>query len=148
MKVEIFSRSQMEKRLKEGPLPNTAVISIYDPPFRNSQEGVEPLDYGDRCPAVFQVALHDIDIDELSQYGLTQDSYFPEAQPLAAFVKEAVEAGLDIVCQCEYGQSRSAACAAAIREYYDREGILVFADYRYYPNRLVFHKLMAALAAI
>lgn len=145
MKVEIFSRSQMEKRLKEGPLPNTAVISIYDPPFRNSQEGVEPLDYGDRCAAVFQVTLHDIDIDELSEYGLTQDSYFPEAQQLAAFVKKAVEAGLDIVCQCEYGQSRSAACAAAIREYFYKDGITVFADYRYYPNQLIFNKILAAL---
>ena len=32
MKIEIYSREAMEKRLQEGFLQNTAVISIFDPP--------------------------------------------------------------------------------------------------------------------
>jgi hypothetical protein len=52
------------------------------------------------------------------------------------------------VCQCEYGQSRSAACAAAIKEYYDHDGISIFADYRYYPNQLIFNKLLDALKTV
>ena len=38
-----------------------------------------------------------------------------------------------------------AACAAAIREYYNRSGIKIFADYRYYPNQLIFYKIYKAL---
>ena len=59
--------------------------------------------------------------------------------------KPAPTPPLDILCQCEYGQSRSAACAAAILEYFDATGISVFADYRYYPNQVVYHKVMDAL---
>ena len=43
------------------------------------------------------------------------------------------------------GQSRSAACAAAILEFYEKNGISIFADYRYYPNQLVFNKVKKAL---
>lgn len=50
-----------------------------------------------------------------------------------------------IICQCDYGQSRSAACAAAIIEYFEHRGISIFADYRYYPNQLVFNKIYEAL---
>ena len=39
----------------------------------------------------------------------------------------------------------SAACAAAILEYFNGTGISVFADYRYYPNQVVYHKIMDAL---
>ena len=73
------------------------------------------------------------------------DTYFPEADSLAAFIQKAHDDGFDIICQCEYGQSRSAACAAAIIEYYEKNGISVFADYRYYPNQLIFNKLLDAL---
>ena len=41
---------------------------------------------------------------------------------------------MDIICQCEHGQSRSAACAAAIKEHFEKSGIEVFADYRYYAE--------------
>ncbi|MEY8508840.1 hypothetical protein AALA78_11480 [Lachnospiraceae bacterium 42-17] len=46
---------------------------------------------------------------------------------------------------CEYGQSRSAACASAILEHFYHNGISVFSDYRYYPNQMVFHKVFDAL---
>ena len=53
---------------------------------------------------------------------------------------------MDIICQCEHGQSRSAACAAAIKEHFEKSGIEVFADYRYYPNQMIFNKLRDALS--
>ena len=53
--------------------------------------------------------------------------------------------GRDIICQCDYGQSRSAACAAAILQHFEGRGIDIFADYRYYPNQLVYHKIFDAL---
>lgn len=148
MKVEIYSREEMEKRLKEGSLDNTAVISFFDPPSSRTQKGYAPLDYGDKCLVLFQVGVYDIDLEVLPEYGLTFDMYFPEAKCLALFIKTAVEDRLDIICQCEYGQSRSAACAAAIREYFCKDGISIFADYRYYPNQLIFNKLLAALRTV
>lgn len=89
--------------------------------------------------------IHDIDIEILGDYGLTFETYFPEAPRLAEFIIKALKENKTIICQCEYGQSRSAACAAAIKEFYDGTGIEIFADYRYYPNQLVFNKLLDAL---
>lgn len=145
MKIEIYSRAEMEKLLQKGPLHDAAVISFYDPPSSRTPKGYAPLDYGNKCPIVFSVAVCDIDLEVLPEYGLTFDTYFPEAELLALFIKTAAERQLDIICQCEYGQSRSAACAAAIKEYYEHDGISIFADYRYYPNQLIFNKVLDAL---
>ena len=94
---------------------------------------------------LLQVAVFDIDKEILPDYGLTYDTYLPEADAIAAFVKEEVNKGDAIICQCNYGQSRSAACAAAILEHYEKRGIDIFRDYRYYPNQLVFNKIYEAL---
>lgn len=143
-RIEIISRNDAEKLISGKHLDNTAIISFYDPP-RGRLSDCEPLDYSQICDRVFMVEIHDIDIEVLPDFGMTFDEYFPEAYALAGFIKSAVSDGCDIICQCEYGQSRSAACAAAIREYYDGDGIKVFADYKYYPNQMVFNKLLNAL---
>lgn len=127
---------------------NTAVISFYDPKNRRNVKDYAPIDYGDACAELFMVAVHDIDIEILKDYGLIFDTYFPEADDLARFILRAEETEKDIICQCDYGQSRSAACAAAIREFFHRDGIKIFADYRYYPNQLIFNKMMDALVKI
>ena len=92
-----------------------------------------------------QIALHDLDPEALADFGLSEETYFPEADALAEFIYKAKEDGLDIICQCEYGQSRSAGCAAAILQHFSKNGIDVFTDYRYYPNQLVYHKVFDAL---
>jgi len=143
----IFSRSAAEKLLQDGFPRNTFVISFYDPPSKRTGQVSQPPDYRGMPLDVFYVPLHDIDLEILEEYGLSYDTYFPEAPALAAFIYDAMENGGNIVCQCEYGQSRSAACAAAIREHFYGEGIEIFADYRYYPNQLVYNKLKAALDA-
>lgn len=145
MKIKIYSRAAMRARIREGKLDNTAVISFYDPESGRTPKDYHRLEYGDCCDRVFYVPIHDIDLEILGEYGLTFDDYFPEVTELAQFVHSAIEDGVDIICQCEYGQSRSAACAAAIREHFFGDGIEVFADYRYYPNQLIFNKLRAAL---
>lgn len=145
MKVSIYSREAIEALLQEGVLNNTAIISFYDPQTTRTPKGYTPVDYSGIKNPVMQIPLHDIDIEILGEYGLTYDTYFPEAQALAAFIRKANADGNDILCQCEYGQSRSAACAAAILEYFRQRGITIFADYRYYPNQLVFNKLYDAL---
>lgn len=146
--VYILSRSAAEKLLQDGFPPNTVVISFYDPPSRRTGWKATPLDYGGKPLEVIYVPLHDIDLEILGEYGLSFDTYFPEAPDVAARIYHAIETlGVDIACQCEYGQSRSAACAAAIREHFYGDGIEIFADYRYYPNQLVYNKMKAALDA-
>ena len=70
---------------------------------------------------------------------------FFDEEEIAAFIYQAKEDGLDIICQCEYGESRSSACAAAILEHFEKNRISIFADYRYYPNQVVYHKVFDAL---
>ncbi len=145
MNVSIYSREAIEKRINKDFPANTAVISFYDAEDSKGYGNCTPVDYKNQCQRVFYVCIHDIDIEILENYGLTFDSYFPEADELADFIIQAEQDGLDILCQCEYGQSRSAACAASIREYFYHDGINIFADYRYYPNQLVFNKILASL---
>ena len=156
MEVDIYSRDAIEKYLRdvfsdethsgqesEG---KTAVISFYDPPGHvRASTDYKPVDYSRKIKRVFQIPLHDIDIECLEEFGLSYETYLPEAEDLARFIYDAKNDGLNIICQCEYGQSRSAGCAAAIRERFYGDGIKVFADYRYYPNQLVFNKVIGAL---
>ena len=146
--VEIMSRKAINALIASGFPENTAVISFYDPKDGRGLARLKeykPINYKGICDCVFTVGVHDIDIEILGDYGLTYDSYFPEVNDLASFIYSAIEDGLNIICQCEHGQSRSAACAAAIKEHFDKTGIEVFADYRYYPNQLIFNKLLDAL---
>ena len=145
MKVSICSRKSAEELLQTGFPSNTAVISFYDPPFPSQRNTLTPVEYSDKASRVLQIAIHDIDLSVLPTYHMTYDTYFPEADDLAEFIYTAKADGLDIICQCEYGQSRSSACAAAILEHFYKTGISIFADYRYYPNQVVYHKVFDAL---
>ena len=144
MKVEIYSRKAIKDLMHIGFPQNVAVISFYTP--NNKREGMQsPVDYSGLCNNVFYVGIPDIDIEILAEYGYTYESYLAQADDLANFIREAKANNLDIICQCDYGQSRSAACAAAILQHFERRGIDIFADYRYYPNQLVYHKIFDAL---
>ena len=145
--VKIYSRKAMEALLSKGNLKNTAIISFHDSLGRGRRclEDYQPIDFTSKCDCVMQIALHDLDPEALSDLGLSVETYFPEADALAEFIYKAKDDGLDIICQCEYGQSRSAGCAAAILEHFEHRGIDIFSDYRYYPNQLVYHKVFDAL---
>ena len=145
MKVSILSRDDAEKLVEKDFPKKTAVISFYDPHNKRSIFDSSPVDYKGKCERLFLVKIKDLDIDALENFGLTVDTYLTEAEELAEFIKKAEADGFDFICQCEYGQSRSAACAAAIKEYFEKDGISIFADYRYYPNQLVFNKILNAL---
>lgn len=146
MNVSIYSREKIEQFLSENTPENVAVISFYDPPSMETGENDNaPYDYSDKIHRVFQVAVEDIYYDELEDYGMSYVEFFPQADDLAKFIMQAENDGFDFICQCEYGQSRSAGCAAAILEYFYNEGINIFADYRYCPNQMIFHKVYDAL---
>lgn len=145
MNVRICSREAVSQLLNTGSFPeNTAVISFYDP-LDGKRKSKGKFDYSSTSAKVFYVPARDIDPPVLTQEGLSYDDYFPEADELAAFIFQAEKDGLPIICQCEYGQSRSAACAAAIRQHFHKDGIEIFADYRYYPNQMIYHKVFEAL---
>ena len=145
MKVAIHSRESIEKMNNYEIAENTVAISFYDPAPHYNGPTYFPVDYTKKVDNVFYIPLRDIDIEILPDYNLTYETYFPEAEELAKFIYDAVENRYDIICQCEFGQSRSAGCAAAIREHFYGDGIRIFADYRYYPNQMVYHKVYDAL---
>ncbi len=147
MKVEIYSREAI-KELMNGEFPkNTAVISFCSPRKTRRAEEVRVY-FGRICDRVFNILIPDIDIEILGDYGYTYETYLREADELAKFIYEARAEGRDIICQCDFGQSRSAACAAAILQHFEGRGIDIFADYRYYPNQLVYHKIFDALERV
>lgn len=145
MNIRICSRKEATYVLQNEDSTNTAIISFGDPieEGQNINSGFENcLKKAKYC---FRIEVWDIYYDELKDYGLSYEVFFPEATELAKFIKQAVYEECNLICQCEYGQSRSAGCAAAILEYYKHKGITIFADYRYCPNQMIFHKIYDAL---
>ena len=149
MNVTIYSRVEAETLIANGDFPqNTMVISFYDPAIKHINKSYTHVDYSGVCDKVYYSELDDLDLDVLGDMGYDYDTYFSEAKDMARFIVEAYRSGRDIICQCEYGQSRSAGSAAAIREHFSHDGIWVFADFKRYPNQLVFRKLYDALENI
>ena len=152
MKIKIMSKRAIEKYAETPMTEKVAVISITDARGDFAILTNQP-EY------IFKVAFDDVDndviIDEVGQnaseeerkqvekkYNMFSDE---QAQDMATFYFSICENVECIICQCEHGQSRSAAVAAAIMEFRNRRGIKVFADDRYYPNKVVFRKLLAEL---
>ena len=143
MHIQICSREKLEQLMEKKQLQNAAVISFHD--VSEPSEDWISLQCNEQIKMFFRIAADDIDADELEECGLSYDTYFKEADELVPFIYEARESGCEIICQCDHGQGRSAGCAAAILEHFDKNGISVFRDYNYYPNKLVFNKLYEAL---
>lgn len=153
MKILIKSKSEIEKIFCDNSIiTKTAVISIKD----HDGEFAElkyPPDF------LLQISFDDVDndviIDEAGwkatneQIKLIEEKYhmFTDAQAdlIADFYFTNVDKAEAFICQCEYGQSRSAAVAAAILEFKSRKGIDIFSNDRYYPNKVVFRKTLKSL---
>lgn len=149
-KVAIKSRSEIEKMIFP---PNVALISITDANWSFAELKSKP-DY------LLQLAFDDIDSyvfeDELGRKTKTEnerrqieEKYHmlsdEQAKQIADFYFEVCDNVETIICQCEHGQSRSAAVAAAILEYKYRQGIRVFIHDKYTPNKIIFKKVIKAL---
>ena len=138
------SSDSIDRLIGRGFPDHTAVISFCDPQT-GQHEDTEPVDYTDLTDRLFQIELENLSIDQLESHGLTYEEYFSEAEELAEFVFAAIRDGYDIICQCEDGNARSAGCAAALHEFFAADGVFIFADYRYHPSQMVFHKVYNAL---
>lgn len=153
MKIMIKSREEIQKMACRPFEPKTALISIADYGWRFAELKNKP-DY------LLRLAFDDVDNDifydelgrmpkqeaeraevEAKHHMITDE----QAVQIADFYNAVRnEAGI-LICQCEHGQSRSAAVAAAILEHRCKKGITVFAHDRYYPNKAVFQKVLTML---
>ena len=152
MKIKIRSRDNIEE-IAKNPFPErTALISISD-------WGYEFAELKNKPEFLLQLAFDDVDndvfIDELGRkptkserqriehkYHMLTDK---QAKQIAEFYMQIADKADILVCQCEHGQSRSAAIASAILEYRNGDGIRVFVDDRYYPNKTIFKKVLKYL---
>lgn len=151
MKVVVMSRESLMQAAKTPFPEGTAVISITDSEaedvvLANHPDKILRLKFDDVSEEIFEELLgRKPNTREMHQIAsklhmLSND----QTQQMAEFVLNLGNESV-LICQCEYGQSRSAGVAAAVMEYYNRNGITVFADSRYYPNKYVFRKLLGSL---
>lgn len=152
MKIEITSRKEIEQRAK-SPFPkNTAIISITDferefAELQNTPGFILRLKFDDVNDDIFNELLKRKPTE--SEMAVLSENFHEitdsDAEKIAAFYNDIKDKADILICQCEYGESRSAACAAAILEYSKGRGKDIFSDERYYPNKLVFKKVLEAL---
>lgn len=153
MRIQIKSRQAIE-RLAASPFQEkTALISITD-------YGCEPAELGHQPDFLLTLEFDDVDADVFAdelgknrtpkeclaveeKYHMFSDE---QAQQIAEFYRKIRNNADVLICQCEHGQSRSAAIAAAILEHSAHAGIKIFADERYYPNKFIFNKMLKAIA--
>lgn len=132
--IYICSKKELDKYLG---LDNPFLISFLD----DESDKRKDISFSD----THFVKIPDIEFDELEEYGYTYETFISDADVLADKINNAINEKRDIICQCEYGESRSAGCAAAILEHYYGEGIEVFANYKYLPSKLVYNRVIDEL---
>jgi predicted protein tyrosine phosphatase len=152
MKIEIESRESIKIRAKELFSVCTALISVTDTDhnfvmLNNKPEYLLQMKFDDVSNEIFEDILgrKPTEAEELQ---LTENFHMfndEQAEKIAEFVKSVSGKSELLICQCEYGQSRSAGIAAAVRQFLYGDGIEIFADERYYPNKLVYRKVLAAI---
>lgn len=152
MKILITNKRGLEELSLQEFSANTAIISVAD--FEDDFATLK------NAPAhIHRVSFEDVDadviIDMLGTNGSEEDISKVEkkyhmfsrkqAQDIATFYFSICDTTETLICQCEHGQSRSAAIAAAIMEYRNDNGIEIFSDDRYFPNKVVFRRVLAAM---
>lgn len=148
MDIKIMSRDDIESTAQTQFAPSTALISITDADWTYAELKNKPQ-------YLLQISFDDIDNDVFEddlgrkpteeeriaiekEYNMLSDE---QAKEIASFYKQIRGSATTVICQCEHGQSRSAAVAAAILEFESKSGITIFADDDYFPNKVVFRKV-------
>lgn len=135
MRISIYSRKSIEFLFDSSFPENTAIISFYDTDRYNNDKNYTLVDYSDKTDNVLYIPLDDFQTE------------LPEAGKIAEFVYSAKSKGLQIICQCESGQNRSAGCAAAIQEHFYHSGDFIWNNHRYHPDEMVYYAVLNALEA-
>ena len=141
MKIQIHSFASIQKMAKTPFPPHTALISIGD-------VGSDPPLLQNKPEFYLRLAFDDIDVSWLEgEYGYRYVFRLftgAQAEEIVRFLSERQKEIELLICQCHCGRSRSTAVAAAVRQYYDGDGIQYFMDKSYHPNIFVFSCLMEA----
>ncbi len=156
MKLQIYSFGHLQQRSKCPFLPGTTLISIgdpeLDPPVLHfAPEHYLRLSFDDITLEHLQQVLElpPMEEDALEQLLIREYHTFPFTRELARTAAEFLRNHLAhtqvLICQCQFGQSRSAAVAAAVAQYLSGNGQKIFDDPRYSPNPLVYTRLLEAL---
>ena len=152
MKILIKSRKDIEALSKKPFAERTLLISITD-------ANDIPVELVNEPEYLIRVAFDDVDndvvIDEVGMNATAEENAvvekkynmisFEQANEIAKLYYDHKDEINVLICQCEHGQSRSAAVAAAILEFRSRRGIDVFSNDNYYPNKVVYRRVLKAL---
>ena len=139
MRIEICDRASIVNLASTPFEPDTALISIADYGDSFAELRYQP-------DALLRLVFNDLPIsDDAAKAVQLHTMTDAQAEQIAAFYKRVCGKAKILICQCEYGESRSAAIAAAILEYASQNGKAVFASDVYCPNMSVYHKVLAAL---
>lgn len=153
MNVYIYSQEDMEKMLKDNTFPeHVGVINIGEPLDKREpgyyRTPTTSIDFVRLHNDVHAIYLYNMEAEELAENGLTKKTFFPHIERTVHFIKFRHSNEQDIICYSRHGISRSAACAAAILEYYYKKGDSIFSDGKYKPNKLIYNLLLEALREI
>lgn len=153
MKILIKNRKEIEHMASSPFKGKTALISITDFDYHFAELKNKP-------EFLLQVKFDDVPVadDFAEEIGhepteeekrIIEEEYHTltetQAKQITDFYFSVKDKAEFLICQCEYGQSRSAALAAAFIEYESHSGIEIFADDKYVPNKSVFRKMYTLL---
>ena len=148
MEIKITNRADIYEMAKKPFEKATALISIadYDDDF---------VKLDNKPDYLLQIGFDDVDNDiflDLNGKLLPEEKHKmialkyhiitdEQASRIAEFINEVKDKCDILLCQCEHGQSRSAAVAAAVTEHLHQDGIRIFSSDDYFPNKVVFRKV-------
>ncbi len=148
----VMNRQQVEVLSEKGFKPHTLLISIND----YGASGANMMHFPE---FYIRMEFNDVDNDVyMDAYGkplsaqskrAAEEKYHPidnrQVRKIAWIYLDVKDRADIVICQCEHGESRSAAVAAAIAEFEDKDGLRYFIDDKYCPNKFVFRKIYNAL---
>ncbi len=155
MRLEIANRESIERRAEEPFEAGTALISCTD-------MELEPVKLENLPEYILRLQFNDVGTEDFLDFdnstpsegelaSLAQYHHMitkSQAKELAEFYHSISDKARLIICQCEHGESRSAAIAAAITQYDKGQGIEYFIDERYFPNKTVYKEVYSALNSL
>lgn len=160
MKIEIESRKSITVRARIPFPEHTALISIADldvefAELKNKPEYFLQLRFCDATKEIYEKEIGNERLEGILGRKLTVAETFKlmtkypindeQATEIAAFVKSILGRAEVLICQCDYGVSRSAGVAAAVKQFLNGDGNKIFEDKCYEPNKLVYEKVLTAI---
>lgn len=155
--VKIMGREELEGLSSNGFADGTYVVSITDADaplvcLTHRPAGILRMVFDDVGSEEFPISCHvmeDADAEDLAVIDLISNPITPsQGEQIAQFVSDNLVNMRHLICQCEMGQSRSAAVAAAIIDHHSGVPCGIFDDARYWPNRLVYHTVLDAFEGL